>query len=90
MFGNKGIIFIIDFILVVAIVVFALVLFSNIKQKESIKYKNDLVYLESSVFYGASAIQNKGTNYICNDFNVYIIKQGLEIIEKKVCTIVVK
>lgn len=96
MFGNnldnKGMIFIIDFVLVVSIVIFVLIFFANVKQEPIIKTESDIVYLEANHFYGYNGTIsiNKTSEYLCNDFNVYRINNGLEIESKQVCVNVFK
>lgn len=93
MFGNKGIIFIIDLIVASAIIIIALIFFSQIKPGNTLKQQSDLVYLEAQEYLmNVPNNTNIDTNkdYFCRNYVKAQIKNNNSVAEdKNVCTNVI-
>jgi len=89
MFGNKGLLFIVDIIISLAVVSAILIFIFSITPKQTLKQTNDLVYLEATSFLTNSSISydcDFSKEYICRDFNRYV---PLGVIKEKVCVNIV-
>ena len=76
--NDKGILFIIDFILILAVVSLILVFAGQTKNSTIEKQQHDLVYAEAQVFFGntTSYSYNPSKNYICNSFKPAILTES--------------
>ena len=92
--SRKGIIFIIDLVLAVAVITFAFVFVSQVKPEQTLKPQEDLVYLEAQDFlFGMTIIPNIDINkeYLCRNYKKPNIQnQKLVLVDKNVCVNVIR
>ena len=89
--NQKGLIFIIDLILIVSAIVLVLIYITETKPGIITKQQYDLVYGEAQVFFTNNNSNNsvdKNKDYICRNYsNVYFdIANVLRIEDQNVCT----
>lgn len=90
MFGNKGLLFILDLILISSVIIFVFIFAINFDEKKMTKTQSDLTFDEAKYFLsGENANQTSDEKYVCRDFNNIVLgasrTEYKKIIENRVC-----